>query len=255
MAEEEIRVHIGPVPIDVVTMTKAIEQVAEHMVSEDSHPFVISGVNAHFVNMANGDKEFAQLLSEQDLNVADGVSIVLASHLLGTPILERVTGIDLMVKLCALAAKRKWSVYLLGGMKGAAKRAAFLLQNRFPGLTIAGVDRPPMGQESDPEVVKEIRERIRKTHPDLLFVCFGVPFQEYWIHKYAMDLPVRVAMGNGAAFDVLAGFFCRPAPWIQHLGMEWLYRLCREPRRLWRRYVLGNLRFTRLVLQQFVQGG
>jgi N-acetylglucosaminyldiphosphoundecaprenol N-acetyl-beta-D-mannosaminyltransferase len=244
------RVHVGPIPFDAVNLEEAVMQVSEHLASGDPHKFIISGANAHFVNVANRDPEFARMLSKQDLNVADGMSIVLASRMLGVRMPERVTGIDLMVELCGLAEKTGRSVYLLGGMAGAAKGAAKYLQNRFPGLKIAGFDRPPIGSESDLPVVEEIRKRIRRANPDILFVCFGVPSQEYWIHKYAMDLPVRVAMGNGAAFDVLAGFFQRPPVWIQNLGLEWLYRLSIEPQRLWKRYLLGNVEFFQMVIRQ-----
>jgi N-acetylglucosaminyldiphosphoundecaprenol N-acetyl-beta-D-mannosaminyltransferase len=248
--EQWKRVLIGHIPFDVVNMEEAVMKVSEHLASGDPNKFVISGANAHFVNVANRDPEFARMVSEHDLNVADGVSIVLASRILGVGMPQRVTGIDLMVELCGLAAKTGKSVYLLGGMAGAANGAARYLQNRFPGLLIAGVDRPPMGRESDPQVAEEIRNRIRRAQPDFLFVCFGVPSQEYWIHKYAMDLPVHVAMGNGAAFDVLAGFFRRPPVWIQNLGLEWLYRLSTEPRRLWKRYLLGNVKFLEMVIWQ-----
>ncbi len=255
MAVDTIRVRVGPVPVDVVTMTNAVERVAEHVASGESHPFVISGVNAHFVNVATRDPEFARILADQDLNVPDGASIVFASRVLGAEISQRVTGIDLMVELCGLAARTRKSVYLLGGMAGAAKGAARYLQERFPALRIVGIDRPPIGRESDPQVVNEIRDSIRRVHPDLLFVCFGVPSQEYWIHAFAMDLPVHVVMGNGAAFDVLAGFFHRPPIWMQRLGLEWLYRLCAEPRRLWKRYLLGNFAFAGTILREQLAGG
>ena len=234
-------------------MSQASERVELRLYSSDkAHPFVISGVNAHFVNVAQKDPAFASFLSAADLNVADGMSLVMAAKLLQSNLPERVTGVDLMIELCGLAARTRRSVYLLGGKEDAAKGAAGWLKRRFPDISIAGVDRPPMGKEFDPEVVSQICDRIRKASPDFLFVCFGVPLQEQWITKFSDDLPVKVVMGNGAAFDVLAGFFARPPQWIQKIGMEWFYRFCIEPKRLWKRYLIGNLRFLQTILLQVI---
>ncbi|HEY2470785.1 MAG TPA: WecB/TagA/CpsF family glycosyltransferase [Terracidiphilus sp.] len=252
--EEVERVHIGWVPIDAVTMQQAIDRVSRQLASGAGHKFMISGVNAHFVNSAEKELRFANLLAKNDLNVADGISLVLAARIFGVRLPCRVTGIDLMVELCGLALETGRSVYLLGGMPGAAQGAATFLMKRFPELKIAGVDRPPMGKEFDPDVVSEIKKRISDAKPDFLFVCLGVPNQEYWIDEHAADLPVRVVMGNGAAFDVLAGFFERPPLHVQRLGLEWLHRLLREPRRLWRRYMLGNFQFLETLVHQQLAG-
>jgi N-acetylglucosaminyldiphosphoundecaprenol N-acetyl-beta-D-mannosaminyltransferase len=235
-------------------MEDAIKRVSEHIASENERKFVISGVNAHFVNTAERELRFANCLAANDLNVADGISLVIAARICGVKLPARVTGIDLMVELCGLAADAGNTVYLLGGMLGAAQSAATYLEKRFPKLRIVGVDRPPLGRESDPEVVDEIKKRIRLANPDFLFVCFGVPNQEYWIHEHVADLPVRVVMGNGAAFDVLAGFFKRPPVHIQRMGLEWFYRLCTEPRRLWKRYLIGNFQFMETILHQELSG-
>jgi N-acetylglucosaminyldiphosphoundecaprenol N-acetyl-beta-D-mannosaminyltransferase len=248
------RVQIGIVPIDMVTIAGAVEQVNLHLNSSNSRPFVISAVNAHFVNIAQKHPALASFLFESDLNVADGVSLVMASRFLRKQLPERVTGIDLMIELCSLAARNGRSVYLLGGMEGAAEGARVTLQHRFPALRILGVDRPPMGREFEPNVVQAVRERITNARPDFLFVCMGVPRQEFWIEAFTRDLPVKVVMGNGAAFDVLAGFFQRPPVWVQKAGMEWFYRLAKEPQRLWKRYLIGNVQFAETVLAQSLRG-
>jgi len=244
------RVRIGKIPIDAVTMKDAVQQVYRHLASDKASRFIVSGVNAHFINTAQNEARFASYLSDSNLNVADGESLVLASRLMGLHLPQRVTGIDLMIELCGMAATSDRSVYLLGGKPGAAEKAANQLCGWFPKLKIVGVDRPPFGRESDPMIVEAIRSRIRDARPDLLFVCFGVPHQEYWIQAHALDLPVRVVMGNGAAFDVLAGYFHRPPKWMQCAGLEWLYRFCAEPFRLWKRYLVGNLQFVGTVMQQ-----
>jgi len=244
------RVAIGAVPIDSVTMTGAVDRVYMHLVSHRRHPFIVTGANAQFVNTANRDPELASFLRAADLNVADGISLLMAARILGVKLPERITGIDLMVELCGLAAQTERTVYLFGGMEGAAEGAASFLRARYPGLKIVGTDRPPMGREFDPIVVRQTRSRIIESRPDFLFVCLGVPRQEKWIQQFVPGLPVNVVMGNGAAFDVLAGFFHRPPVWIQKIGMEWFYRLCMEPKRLWRRYLLGNILFIEHIVAQ-----
>jgi N-acetylglucosaminyldiphosphoundecaprenol N-acetyl-beta-D-mannosaminyltransferase len=248
--QNQDRVQIGTVPIDVVTMSDAVERVSQQLNADSERPYVISGVNASFVTTAKGNPILACYLFKTDLNVADGMSLVLAARILRSRLPERVTGIDLMIEMCGLASVTGRSVYLLGGMKGAAEGAAVWLKRRFPGIRIVGVDRPPMGSEFEPGEVEQIRNRITAAQPDLLFVCLGAPRQERWIKEFALDLPVKVVMGNGAAFDVLAGFFHRPPHWIQKIGMEWFYRMCVEPRRLWKRYILGNLQFVLTVVAQ-----
>jgi len=248
------RVSIGDVPIDIVTQKQAVQYVDDLLLQNDGTKIRISGVNAHFVNLSSTEKRLARFLQANTLNVADGTSILMAAWLFKHPISERITGIDFMIDLCGYAAEKGLSIYLLGGMEGAAARTAELLQMHHPALKIAGVDRPAYGKETDPAVAEQIRERIRVAQPDFLFVCMGVPRQEYWIEQYTMDLPVRLVMGNGAAFDVMAGYFTRPSKRIQSLGLEWAYRLWKEPARLWRRYLIGNLAFSLAVLGQYFAG-
>jgi len=244
------RVSIGGVPIDIVSQNQAVRYVGTLLDSKTPQMIRIAGVNAHFVNIARRDKQLGDFLRKSTLNVADGASILLAARVFGRKIPERVTGIDLMVDLCKYAAESGKSVYLFGGMDGAAEGAASWMHKHLPSLRIVGVDRPEHGKEFDPVVVEQVRTRIRTAQPDFLFVCLGVPRQELWIEQFTSDLPVKVVMGNGAAFDVLAGFFVRPSQRIQELGLEWAYRLWKEPARLWRRYLIGNLTFSMAVLGQ-----
>jgi N-acetylglucosaminyldiphosphoundecaprenol N-acetyl-beta-D-mannosaminyltransferase len=247
------KVLIGDIPIDILTMEETVRLIGQKLREEPLDQIVISGVNAHFVNLARKLPRFRAIMQSNSLNLADGISLVLSSYLFRCKIPERVTGIDLMLELLRLASERGKTVYMLGGREGAAERAASEIAKRLPDLKIVGIDRPPIGKEFDLAVSCAIRERIRAVEPDFLFVCFGIPLQEYWIEEYARDLPVKVVMGNGAAFDVVAGFFRRPPQRIQSLGLEWLYRLVKEPRRLWYRYSIGNLRFILIVLSQLTQ--
>jgi N-acetylglucosaminyldiphosphoundecaprenol N-acetyl-beta-D-mannosaminyltransferase len=242
--------QVGGVNVDAISMQACVSAIFDSFQSFRPQPFVVTAINAHFIVMAQRQNRLMSYLNSADLCVADGSSLVLSSMLLGGRLPERITGIDLMTELCREASAKGKSVYLFGGKMGAASGAASKLLELFPSLNIVGVDRPPMGKEFDALEVERIRARIRDAAPDLLFVCLGVPLQERWIEEFVSDLPVGVVMGNGAAFDVLAGFFRRPPIWIQKVGMEWFYRLTVEPRRLWRRYLIGNTQFVLLVLKE-----
>ena len=243
------------VPVDRVPMEYAAAWVVHGIKQRPSlPPLFIVGPNAHLVTLAAKNKRFAQALQAADLSVADGISVVLASRLLGNPIPERVTGGDLMDRLCAESARPGFSVFLLGGLPEAATSAAVNLRERYPALRICGTYCPALGFENDPVESMHIRELIADAAPDLLCVAFGAPKQEIWMYDNCPVLPIGAAIAVGAAFDTLAGLRKRAPVWIRKAGMEWFYRLWHEPRRLWRRYLFGNTRFLLLVLRQWLSG-
>jgi N-acetylglucosaminyldiphosphoundecaprenol N-acetyl-beta-D-mannosaminyltransferase len=217
-------------------------------------PLLIVAPNAQVVTLAANDARFAEALHAAHLAVPDGVSVVFASRLLGQPILERVTGGDLMERLCAEAARHGFSVFFLGGLPGAAAAAAVNLERRYPALRIAGTYCPPRGFENDSMESAHIRQLLADTAPDLLCVAFGAPKQEIWMHENCPSLPIGAAIAVGAALDTRAGLRRRAPRWTHKAGIEWLYRLTREPRRLWRRYLIGNSQFLVLVLRQWLAG-
>ena len=247
-------IFVGGLSLSARSLQDSVTAILDAFARRPGHPLVITPVNAHVVVSARKDVRLFAFLKRADFCVADGCSLLLAALALGRSLPERVTGIDLMIRLCEQAALRNMSVYLLGGMPNAAARAANTLRKQYPALNIVGIDRPPFGSEFEPGEAEGIRNRIRSAAPDFLFVCLGVPLQEYWIEQFTYDLPVGVVMGNGAALDVLAGFFVRPPGWVQAIGLEWLYRLGVEPRRLWRRYLIGNLVFIATILKQALLG-
>lgn len=250
------RCIVASVPVDRLTMKQAVEQVLEALRNGLSRkPFLIMGPNAQLVTLAQRNRRFAAALKASDLNIPDGVSILIAAKMLGTPVPERVTGGDMMEQLCEKAAQHHLRVFFLGGLPGAADQAALQLQSRYPGLSIAGTYCPPLGFEHDPIESTHIRQIITVAAPDLLFVAFGAPKQEIWIHENCGTLPVKAALSVGAAFDTQAGLRKRAPEWTHKIGMEWFYRLLQEPRRLWRRYLVGNTYFLYLVLKQCLACG
>lgn len=245
------RFYLSGIPVDRVTMDYAAALVIEALRSRSSGtPLLIMGPNAQLVTLATRQTKFAAALRSATLAVPDGISVVLASRLLGQPIRERVTGGDLMERLCADAARQNLSVFFLGGLPGAAELTARKFERKFPGFRTAGTYCPPPGFEDDPVESARIRQRIAGSRPDLLCVAFGAPKQEIWMYENCAHLPIGAAISVGAALDTQAGLRRRAPGWTHRIGMEWLYRLIHEPRRLWRRYLIGNTHFILLVAYQ-----
>jgi N-acetylglucosaminyldiphosphoundecaprenol N-acetyl-beta-D-mannosaminyltransferase len=236
-------------------MDEAVEQAFSHLNSCEGRPQVIETVNAQFVCLAHEKQQFADLVSKADMVVADGMSVVAASRLLGQPCPERVTGVDLLVRLCEKAAETGATVYFMGGRPGAAEKTAERLCAKYPGLEIAGVDCPPVGFDKDPEQSAAVIGRITSAAPDFLFVGLGAPKQEIWINQYADKLPVKTLIGVGGSFEMLSGELPRAPKWMQQAGLEWLFRLGLEPGRLWKRYLIGNLHFMQIVAFQWMAQG
>jgi N-acetylglucosaminyldiphosphoundecaprenol N-acetyl-beta-D-mannosaminyltransferase len=244
------RVCIDKVLVDPVTMNEAVEWVSTMVRQARDRAAHVVTMNAQFVEIAHHEPRFADVLRRSDLSVADGLSLVWASRFLGQSVPERVAGADLMVRLCEAAACNGSTVYFLGGTPGAAACSAVRLCRDFPGLTVAGIDCPPKGFLSDPAQCVQIANRIELAKPDILFVGLGAPKQEYWIERHC-HLPAKVMIGIGGSFELVAGFRKRAPLLLQRAGFEWFWRLCMEPRRLWRRYLVGNTLFIMVVLQQW----
>jgi N-acetylglucosaminyldiphosphoundecaprenol N-acetyl-beta-D-mannosaminyltransferase len=176
---------------------------------------------------AEKDPGLAGALESADLVVADGAGVSLAARMKGRT-LPRIPGIELMEKLCARAVARDWRVFLLGAAPGVADRAAAVLRAKYPGLDVAGTRHGYFSREEEPEVLRQ----VSRAAPDLLFVALDVPRQDVWIHRNLARLNARVAMGVGGSFDVISGRLYRAPRWMSQTGLEWLYRLIQEPRRL-----------------------
>ncbi|MGZ3714258.1 MAG: WecB/TagA/CpsF family glycosyltransferase [Ktedonobacterales bacterium] len=205
-------------------------------------------VNAHCFNMATADEQYRNSLDAADLVLADGSGMLLASRLLRVPIQHNLNGTDLVPLLCGAAAEEGRSVFLLGARPGVAERAAARLQEGYPGLRIAGIQHGYFASEESEAIIS----RINAAKPDMLLVAMGVPLQEQWItdHFTALDVPVSLAVG--ALLDFFSNTVPRAPRLFRRLGIEWLYRLYREPRRLWRRYMVGNVTFLSRVLLALV---
>lgn len=227
----------------VETLNRIDQMVARRLKNDNALPCQqVVTVNPEFVIEAQHNSLFRQCINAASLVVADGIGIVWAMRYLHTPTPERVTGTDTLAGLAKRCAERGYRLYLLGAAPGVAEEAGARLQEMAPGLQIAGIYAgSPAPSEED-----EIIERIRVAQADILCVAYGAPAQELWIARNLSRLPVAVAMGVGGAYDFLSGRQVRAPKLMQQMGLEWLYRLYREPAR-WRR-MLALPRFAMLVV-------
>ena len=244
--------HILDVAVHRVTLAGVLKRLDEYI--RDGRPRQIVTVNMDFIRLAHVDPVFREVVNGADLAVPDGMPLLWASRLLGEPLNERVTGVDIVERGAALAAERGYSIFLLGAEEGVAAAAADRLVRRYPGLRIAGTYAPPVGPFSEEEE-RRILRLVRAARPDMLFVAFGAPRQDVWIRRHQQALGVPVAVGVGGTFNFLAGRTKRAPRWMQRAGMEWCHRLVHEPRRLWRRYLLGDLPIFLGILASGLVGG
>jgi N-acetylglucosaminyldiphosphoundecaprenol N-acetyl-beta-D-mannosaminyltransferase len=235
-------VRVLGVRIDGVGMDETLDRLEAMIAAGGAHQ--VATVNPEFIMRARRDVEFRLILEAADLCLADGAGAVWAARRHGLAVAERVAGVDLVPALARRAAARGWGVFLLGGGAGVAELAARRLKQLAPGLHVVGCfagDASPAGDD-------ETRAAVATARPQLLLVAYGAPKQELWIHRNARDLGVPVSIGVGGAFDFLAGRVPRAPAWMRRLGIEWLFRLMRQPWRARRMAVLPV--FALLVLRQ-----
>jgi N-acetylglucosaminyldiphosphoundecaprenol N-acetyl-beta-D-mannosaminyltransferase len=246
------RVRIGQLEIDAVTFPQALERIAK-LVDERNGGAVFTP-NVDHVVKAERHADFRRAYSHADLCLADGMPLVWASRLLGLPLPEKVSGSDLVLPLVRLAAKRRWRVYLLGGGPGVAEQAGEKL-GRELGALIVGTDSPVVDSDGSADSSEHTLERLRAASPDLVLVAFGAPKQELWIDRFSDRIGPAVAIGVGGSLDFITGKVKRAPAWMSRAGLEWLYRLLQEPRRMWRRYLVEDPAFIAIVARSRRRAG
>ena len=238
------RVRIGELWVDAVSFDEALDAVRELVTAGNGG--AVFTPNVDHVVMAESNAPFRAAHSRADLVLADGMPLLWYSRLAHTPLPAKVSGSDLIWPLARLAADEGWRVYLLGGAAGTGWGAAQRMSAAV-GMRVAGVDESFVRVDDDGPEMQAVVDRIRTAAPDLLLVAFGAPKQELWIDRWRDELAPAVAIGVGGSFDFVTGRVRRSPRWMSRLGLEWLYRLAHEPRRLWRRYLLQDPAFVRIA--------
>lgn len=243
------RLHLGHLGVDHVSFAGALEAI-EALVDRRRGGVVFTP-NVDHVVIAERDARFREAYAAADLSLADGMPIVWSARLLGSPLPEKVSGSDLVLPLMSRAAERGWKVFLLGAGPGVASAAAERLRQE-QNVAVVGTAAPMVRVgpgEPDPEGVAAV-ETIRAARPDLVLVAFGAPKQEIWMHRHREALAPAVLIGVGASLDFVAGRVRRAPGWASNAGLEWLWRLAREPRRLGRRYLVEDPRFLAVLWRE-----
>ena len=241
------RANILGVGVSAVTMARALKVIGEWIVAGDHQYVCVTGV--HGVMESQNDPTLRDIHNCAGLVTPDGMPLVWLSRVQGYSFVERVYGPDLMLACCAQSSSNGYRHFFYGGAPGVPERLAGRLQERFPGLVVAGTWSPPFGEPTPAEERATI-ERINSANPDIVWVGLSTPKQERWMARNVGQLRASVLIGVGAAFDFHAGLKRQAPLWMQHSGLEWLFRLGTEPRRLWRRYLRNNPRFAWRILLQ-----
>jgi len=232
-------VYVWGLPLAPFTFEQALDRI-DGLIAAGEPSFGITA-NLNYAMLSDADARLRELNDRAAFLLADGMPLVWWSRLGPRPLPERVAGSDLIYGLCERAARRGHRIYLLGAAPGVADEAAAKLAQKYPGLRIVGVECPPFRQLTAAEEREQI-DRIRAARPDILIVAFGQPKGELWIADRLEQLGVPVCLQVGATLDFVAGRVKRSPRWMQKTGLEWVYRMLQEPRRLVGRY-LDNLLF------------
>lgn len=217
-------------PVDMLSLREAAGRIEEYI--GQGVPRLVVTANPEIIMLARRDAGFGEILAKADMVTADGIGVVVAARILGVPLRERVTGIDLSRELFLAAGRKGYRIYLLGARPGVAEQAARNLAGEFPGIRIVGCHDGYFSD--DGPVVADIKAKA----PDILLVALGMGKQEKWVWRHKAGLGVPVSIGVGGSLDVYAGIARRAPLWMQKLGIEWLYRLLRQPSRFWRMLAL-----------------
>lgn len=235
------RIMILNTIIDVLTVQETIALVEEYVKTKT--PLHLMGVNADKINELNVNKRMKDIVNSCGIINADGASVIMASKYLNKPLPERVAGIDLMQSLVALSEKKGYSIYLLGAKQTVIEETCRVLKEKHPNLKIVGYRNGYFKEEEWENISKQLDDLA----PDLVFVGITSPLKEYLIEYLQNKGHASVFMGVGGSFDVISGNIPRAPIWMQKANLEWLFRVIQEPRRLFKRYFIGNLKFINAV--------
>ena len=237
------KVNLIGIEFDNKTMDHAVEDV-DKAVKEDNR-ITVYYVNPDCFNKMYEDKDYYKIIRDNEIVYPDGIGVHIACKILGTPLKENINGTDMFPYIRDLAIREGYNIFLLGGKPGVAETMKLKLEKDFPVIRICGTADGYFDRSHSNEIVNKINE----SKADILFVAFGAPLQEKWIRKYRNKIEANVTLGVGGLFDFYSERIERAPRWIREIGMEWSYRLYKEPGRMWRRYIIGNPLFLFRVLK------
>ena len=247
--EDLERIPLGTIYAHRVTFAQALDCV-EELVRAGRGGYVVTP-NVDHVVMADVDPELRAVYDGASLSLVDGMPLLWLSRMLGRPFPEKVSGSDLVRPLMERAAQRGWRVFFLGAAPGIADKAAQILCAEYPNLQIVGTYSPPLGFERDPTTAEQTLELVSVARADIALFALGCPKQELLMHRWRSGLGSTVALGIGATLDFIAGHVRRAPSWMSNAGLEWVYRLTQDPRRLAHRYLVRDRAIVGIAWRMF----
>lgn len=225
-------------------MEETLCEIEKYIINKSCVQHVV--INAGKVNLMQEDDRLTEVINNCPLINADGQSIVWGAKILGNELPERVAGIDIFAELVRISSEKGYKPYFFGATEEVVSTVVNKFKNIYPSLEIAGYRNGYFTEDES----KKIAEDIRNSNADILFVAFSSPKKEYWINENMSIMQVPFAMGVGGSFDVIAGKTSRAPKWMQKYGLEWFYRFIQEPRRMFKRYIIGNIKYCLLILKE-----
>jgi N-acetylglucosaminyldiphosphoundecaprenol N-acetyl-beta-D-mannosaminyltransferase len=235
------------IPVHAIDYPQSLTQIASWVDSKKRPPAYITQTNVYSLVLAQKDKPYKEALSSADLSLPDGMPLVWLLRLKGNHVVSRIYGPDLMKLVSLEASKRGWRCFLYGGKPEVLDRLKKTLVDLYPDIQVVGAYSPPF-RELTNEEENEVCAMINSAEPDILWISLGTPKQDIWMYEHREKLNVSVMHGVGAAFDSLTGEVRQAPRWMMNAGLEWLFRLIMEPRRLWKRYTINNVLFVSYLL-------
>ena len=231
--------------VDNLKMNEVINEI-ESMIERKKKSYIVP-VNVDVVVKSDKDALLKKIIDEADMVLVDGKPLMWISSMRKHPIKEKVSGSDLVPKLCEAASKKGFTVFILGGKEGVADKAKKNLEEKYAGLNVVGTYSPPMGFEKDIKECEKINQIITSGSPDILIACFGCPKQEKWVYSNISKHNAVVSICAGATVDFLAGNVKRAPEWMSDHGLEWFYRFLKEPKRMFKRYFIDDMKIIQMM--------
>ena len=231
--------------INNVDMNETLTEI-EEMISKEKKSYIVA-INVDVVMKIENDQYLKKIVDSADMVLVDGKPLVWISKMHGKPLKAKISGSDLVPLLCEVAAKKNYSMFIIGGKEGIAEKAKIRLEEQYPTINIVGTYAPPFGFENNPKELDKINNMISEKKPDLLIACFGCPKQEKWIYENYQKYDAKVSICAGATVDFLAGNVNRAPKWMSEHGLEWFYRFLQEPKRMFKRYFIDDVKILKLI--------
>lgn len=231
--------------VNNVNMDEAIQAI-EDMIASEKKSYIVA-INVDVVMKIESDSHLKEITDKADMVLVDGKPLEWIAKWHKRPIKAKISGSDLVPILCERATVKGYSIFIIGGKEGIAEKAKQNLERNLPGIRIVGTYAPPFGFEKDEKELNRINEMISSAHPDILIVCFGCPKQEKWIYENYQKYDAKVSVCAGATVDFLAGNVNRAPKWMSDHGLEWFYRFLQEPKRMFKRYFVDDVKIIGLI--------